>query len=104
MGKESNRLYAQCDKFSNKTLTKEDNTISVTFSIKFGIREAEKHIVRRDDINRLYFNVVDLLLPNDALKDLYHIRNYIRANDKDGFISNKIDKIIDTISNGKLNY
>ena len=103
--KELNKLYSQCDKFINKTLTKEDNTIAVKFGIALAIQEdEEEYTIRRDDINRLYFNIVEQLLPNEALEDLYHIRSYIRANDKDGFILNKIDKIVDTLSNGKLNY
>lgn len=102
--KESNKLYSQCDKFINKTLTKEDNTIAIKFGIAFAIQEDEEHTIRRDDINRLYFNVVNQLLPNDALQDLFEIRRYILANDKSGVITNKINKIVDTISNGKLNY
>ena len=35
--KELNKLYSQCDKFINKTLTKEDNTIAVKFGIALAI-------------------------------------------------------------------
>lgn len=102
--KHSNRLYEQCNRFIGKILTKENDTISIKFGVRIKQLEDEERRVRRNDVNMLYFNILDSLLPEDGMKDLYEIRSFIRTNDKDGFFTQKIEKIIDTLSNGNSNY
>lgn len=101
--KQKNTLYTLCDTPIN-TKTRTDHTLlSVTFTtIVDDTSKVYEH--RRSDVNRLYFNIVTSLLPNKALKDLYIIRNYLASNDKSGKFHDKLDKIIDTIANGNLNY
>ena len=102
--KELNGLYEQCNRFIGKILTEEDNTISIKFGVTVNQFENGEYRVRRNDVNMLYFNILDSLLPKDGMKDLYEIRSFIRANDRDGFFIKKIENIVDTLSNGNSNY
>jgi len=88
-----NKLYELCN---NQIYTTKDR-IGVNFQIKFD----EEKEVRRNDVNQLYFNVIDTLLDREKIEDLYIIRNFIRTNDRDGEITKKIDRIVDGIANGK---
>ena len=99
-----NRLYEQCNSFIGKTLTKDNDTISIKFAVKINEFENGEYMVRRNDVNMLYFNVLNALLPEDGIKDLYEIRRFIMANDKNGYFTHKIEKIVDTLSNGNNNY
>lgn len=95
-----NKLYESCEKFMGRLLNKDDNTISIKFGISFPINGGEIKEVRREDVNNLYFNIVESVTPREMIEDLYDLRRYIRSIDKVGFHREKIENIIDAIYNG----
>lgn len=95
-----NNLYESCEKFLGKSLTKEDNQISIKFGVSFNIDKGESKDLRRNDINSLYFNVVNSVITNEMRRDLYELRSYIRVVDTEGSHREKIENIIDAIYNG----
>lgn len=97
--KVKNTLYSIFEGFIGKKLTKGQNTLSYKFGISFSIREDEVKEVKRYDITKLYFYIVDTLITEETRRDLYDLRNYIRSVDKDGLYREKIESIIDCIYN-----
>ena len=95
-----NNLYESCEKFLGKTLTEEDNQISIKFGVSYNISEDETRKVRRNDINNLYFNVVENVISREMCEDLYILRSFIMSVDKEGIHREKIENIIDAIYNG----
>ena len=95
-----NKLYESCEKFMGRLLNKDDNTISIKFGISFPINKGEIKEVRREDVNNLYFNIVESVTTREMIEDLYDLRSYIRSIDKVGFHREKIENIIDAIYNG----
>ena len=95
-----NKLYKSCEKFLGNTLTEKDNQISIKFEVSFTIDEDETKEVRRNDINNLYFNIVEGVISREMCEDLYDLRSYIRSVDIEGSHIEKIDSIIDAIYNG----
>lgn len=95
-----NKLYESCEKFMGRLLNKDDNTISIKFGISFPINKGEFKEVRREDVNNLYFNIVESVTPREMIEDLYDLRSYIRSVDKDGLHREMIESIIDAIYNG----
>lgn len=95
-----NKLYESCEKFIGRLLNKDDNTISIKFGVSFPINKGEIKEVRREDVNNLYFNIVESVTPREMIEDLYDLRSYIRSIDKVGFHREKIENIIDCIYNG----
>ena len=95
-----NKLYESCEKFLGNTLTKEDNQISIKFMVSFNVLEDESREVKRNDINNLYFNIVESVITRELCEDLYDLKGFIRSVDKEGTHREKIENIIDTIYNG----
>ncbi len=96
-----NKLYESCEKFLGNTLTQKDNQISIKFGVSFSIDEGVTKELRRNDINNLYFNIVDSVISREMREDLYDLRSFIRPVDKeDYYYREKIENIIDTIYNG----
>lgn len=95
-----NKLYENCEKFIGRLLNKDDNTISIKFGISFPINKGEIKEVRREDVNNLYFNIVESVTPREMIEDLYDLRSYIRSVDKDGLHREKIESILDALYNG----
>ena len=95
-----NKLYESCEKFIGRLLNKDDNTISIKFGVSFPINKGEIKEVRREDVNNLYFNIVESVTTREMIKDLYDLRSYIGSIDKVGFHREKIENIIDAIYNG----
>ncbi len=95
-----NKLYESCEKFLGNTLTKKDNQISIKFGVSFNIYEDETKELRRNDINNLYFNIVESVISREMCEDLYDLRSFIRSVDKEGTHREKIGNIIDAIYNG----
>ena len=95
-----NKLYESCEKFIGRLLNKDDNTISIKFGISFPINRGEIKEVRREDVNNLYFNLVESVTPRELIEDLYDLRSYIRSVDKDGLHREKIESILDALYNG----
>lgn len=87
-----NKLYEMC----NSSLGQVTNKIGVNFTTVF----PEDMEVRRNQVNTLYFSIVESLLSREQLEDLHHIRNYVRSVDKAGDISTLLDNILNTIYNG----
>lgn len=87
-----NKLYEMC----NSSLGQVTNKIGVNFTTVF----SEDMEVRRNQVNTLYFSIVESLLSREQLEDLHHIRNYVRSVDKTGDISTLLDNIMHTIYNG----
>ena len=87
-----NKLYEMC----NSSLGQVTNKIGVNFTTVF----PEDMEVRRNQVNTLYFSIVESLLSEGQLKDLHHIRDYVRSVDKTGNISALLDNIMHTIYNG----
>ena len=96
----ANKLYESCEKFLGKTVVEEDNQISIKFGISFNIDKGETKELRRNDINNLYFNVVESVISREMRRDLYDLRGFIRSVDREGLHSKKIENIIDAIFNG----
>ena len=95
-----NSLYTKCEGFLGKTLTEEDNQFYLTFGISCNILEDEVKEIKRNDINNLYFNVVESVISREMCEDLYDLRSFIRAVDMVGTNREKIENIIDAIYNG----
>lgn len=95
-----NKLYKSCEKFMGRLLNKDDDTISIKFGVSFPINKGEIKEVRREDVNNLYFNIVESVTPREMIEDLYDLRSYIRSVDKDGLHREMIESIIDAIYNG----
>lgn len=95
-----NKLYKSCEKFMGRLLNKYDDTISIKFGVSFPINKGEIKEVRREDVNNLYFNIVESVTPREMIEDLYDLRSYIRSVDKDGLHREMIENIIDAIYNG----
>lgn len=95
-----NKLYESCEKFLGNTLTQKDNQISIKLGVNFIIDEDVTKEVRRNDINNLYFNIVESAISREMCKDLYDLRSFIRSVDKEGTHREKIENIIDAIYNG----
>ena len=97
-----NKLYESCEKFMGRLLNKDDNTISIKFGVSFPINKGEIKEVRREDVNNLYFNIVESVTTREMIEDLYDLRSFIRAVDNigDGYYKEKIENIIDAIYNG----
>ena len=95
-----NKLYESCEKFLGNTLTEKDNQISIKFGVSFSIDEDETKEIRRNDINNLYFNVIESVISREMCEDLYDLRSFIRSVDREGINREKIENIIDTIYNG----
>ena len=95
-----NKLYESCEKFLGNNLTEKDNQISIKFGVSFNIDEDETRELGRNDINNLYFNIVESVISREMCEDLYDLRNYIRSADKEGTHREKIENIIDAIYNG----
>ena len=87
-----NKLYEMC----NSSLGQVTNKIGVNFTTVF----PEDMEVRRNQVNTLYFSIVESLLSKEQLEDLHHIRSYVRSVDKTGDISTLLDNIMHTIYNG----
>lgn len=87
-----NKLYEACNSFMGKNTDK--------IGLRFDVRFSEIKNIRRNDVNALYFSVVEQLLDKDEIKDLYLIRNFIMANDRSGEIYKKINHIVLNIANG----
>jgi hypothetical protein len=94
-----NKLYESCNMFLGKPLDENDRDIRIIFGVCIPPENKE---VRRNHINQLYFNIVNSLLGDDWLRDFYEIRGFVQANDKDGYISKKLDDICLNIQNGGL--
>ena len=94
-----NKLYESCDRFLGKPLDENNRDIRIIFGITISPESKE---VRRNHVNQLYFNVVNSLLGEDWLRDFYEIRSFVQSNDKDGYISKKLDNIYLNIQNGGL--
>lgn len=95
-----NKLYGSCEKFIGRLLNKDDNTISIKFGVSFPINKGEIKEVRREDVNNLYFNIVESVTTREMIEDLYDLRSYIRSVDKDGLHREKIENILDALYNG----
>lgn len=95
-----NNLYESCEKFLGKTLTEEDNQISIKFGVSYNISEDETKECRRNVINNLYFNIVESVISREMCEDLYDLSRYIRSVDREGTHREKIENIIDAIYNG----
>ena len=95
-----NKLYESCEKFLGNTLTQKDNQISIKFGVSFIIDEDVTKELRRNDINNLYFNIVESVISREMCEDLYDLRSFIRSIDKEGTHREKIENIIDAIYNG----
>lgn len=95
-----NKLYESCEKFIGRLLNKDADTISIQFGVSFPINKGEIKEVRREDVNNLYFNIVESVTPREMIEDLYDLRSYIRSVDKDGLHREMIESIIDAIYNG----
>ena len=95
-----NKLYESCEKFLGNTLTQKDNQISIKFGVSFSIDEDVTKELRRNDINNLYFNIVESVISREMCEDLYDLRSFIRSVDIEGSHREKIENIIDTIYNG----
>ena len=87
-----NKLYEMC----NHSIGQVTNKIGVNFTTVL----PEEMEIRRNDVNALYFSVVEQLLSKEQLEDLHHIRSYVRSVDKTGNISTLLDNILHTIYNG----
>lgn len=95
-----NKLYESCEKFLGNTLTQKDNQISIKFGVSFIVDEDVTKELRRNDINNLYFNIVESVISREMCEDLYDLRSYIRSVDREGTHREKIENIIDAIYNG----
>jgi len=91
--KEYNRIYKLCDRYLGRT----SNKISVSFEIKF----PEPKEIRRNDVNHLYFSIVDTLISQEEMENLYKIRTYLRSVDKTGYYDKLISDILNNIINGE---
>lgn len=90
--RENNRLYEACEAHLGQI----DDELKVTFGLHLG----EERKIRRNDVNTLYFSILDSILPEQLFYDLYNIKHYLRANCNDESIINKMDKIHRSIHNG----
>ena len=95
-----NKLYETCEKLTGRLLNKDEDTISIKFGVSFPISKGEIKEVHREDVNNLYFNIVESVITREMTEDLYDLRSFIRSVDKDGFHREKIESIIDAIYNG----
>lgn len=91
--KEYNRIYKLCDRYLGRT----SNKISVSFETKF----PEHKEIRRNDVNHLYFSIVDTLISQEEMENLYKIRTYLRSVDETGYYDKLISGILHNISNGE---
>ena len=97
-----NKLYETCEGFLGKNITEEDSQIHIKFGINFAVGKDEVRNLRRQDVNNLYFNIVESVITREMAEDLYDLRSYIRSVDNigDGYYEEKIENIIDAIYNG----
>lgn len=92
--KEYNRIYKLCDRYLGRT----SNKISVSFETKF----PEHKEIRRNDVNHLYFSIIDSIISQEQIENLYKIRTYLRSVDGTGYYDKLISDILDNITNGKM--
>lgn len=90
--KELNRLYELC----NRNVYNTTDKIKVSFEVKF----PEPKEIRRNDVNHLYFSIVDTLISQKQMENLYKIREYLRSTDETGYYDKLISDILHSISNG----
>lgn len=93
--KKLNRLYELC----NKNVYNTTDKIKVSFEIKF----PEPKEIRRNDVNHLYFSIVDTLISQEHIKNLHKVRNYLRSTDETGYYDKLISDILNSILNGERN-
>lgn len=93
--KELNRLYELCNRRVGGTTDK----IKVSFEIKF----TEPKEIRRNDVNHLYFSIIDTLISREEIENLYKIRTYLRSVDETGYYDKLISDILNNIINGERN-
>lgn len=91
--KKLNRLYELC----NRNIYNTTNKIKVSFDIKF----PEPKEIRRNDVNHLYFSIVDTLISREEIENLYKIRTYLRSADETGYYDKLISDILNNIINGE---
>lgn len=91
--KKLNRLYELC----NRNVYSTTDKIKVSFEIKF----PEPKEIRRNDVNHLYFSIVDTLISREHIENLHKIREYIRSTDETGYYDKLISDILHSILNGE---
>lgn len=93
--KELNRLYELCNRNIYNTVDK----IKVSFEIKF----PEPKEIRRNDVNHLYFSIIDTLISREEMENLHKIKTYLRSVDETGYYDKLISDILNNIINGERN-
>ena len=91
--KELNKLYDLC----NRNICNTTDKIKVSFDIKF----PEPKEIRRNDVNHLYFSIIDTLISREEIENLHKIRNYLRSVDETGYYDKLISDILNNIINGE---
>lgn len=91
--KKLNRLYELC----NRNVCNTADKIEVSFEIKF----PEPKEIRRNDVNHLYFSIIDTLISREHMENLHKIRNYLRSTDETGYYDKLISDILNNIINGE---
>lgn len=91
--KKLNKLYELC----NKNIYSTTDKIKVSFEIKF----QEPKEIRRNDVNHLYFYIIDTLISREEIENLRKIREYIRSTDETGYYDKLISDIYHNILNGE---
>ncbi len=91
--KKLNRLYELC----NENVYNTTDKIKVSFEVKF----PEPKEIRRNDVNHLYFSVVDTLISREQIENLHKIRSYLRSTDETGYYDKLISDILHSILNGE---
>lgn len=91
--KKLNRLYELC----NRDVYNTTDEIKVSFETRF----PEPKEIRRNDVNYLYFSIVDTLISREQMENLRKIREYIRSTDETGYYDKLISDILHNILNGE---
>lgn len=88
-----NRLYELC----NRNISSTTDKIKVSFETRF----PEPKEIRRNDVNHLYFSIVETLISREQIENLHKIRNYLRSVDETGYYDKLISDILNNIINGE---
>lgn len=88
-----NRLYELC----NRNISNTTDKIKVSFETRF----PEPKEIRRNDVNHLYFSIVETLISREQIENLHKIRNYLRSVDETGYYDKLISDILNNIINGE---
>lgn len=98
---EYNKLYTRCSKFLDKQIDEDDNNIAIRFGLWISPDEGQ---VRIKHINQLYFSILHSILTEEQIKELFRLKSFVRANDREGSLTNSFENIMYSIMGGDKNY